>query len=635
MINYLQSNTYRLPGNYLMVLSFTHILKITLGIGCFFLFTRQLNAQVRDNTDTVFFLANKKGLLGKIGKGLSVNNPDPIYATEGAIKNESAFTPFKGKIIRQILIEKIGFTKSINDTAQKVNNLFNELGDALHTSTTRKVIINNLFFREGDPIYPALLADNERFLRELSYLQDARISVLPISQMADSVDILILCKDVFPIGGSIEAGSIRNLSFELNDDNLAGSGNRLQWQNYFDVDRRPNYGFGLEFLKRNIGGSFINLAGGIQTQAPAFNSGRREEKAVYVRGELPLVSPYNSWTGAFEIASHASANAFLPDSLYATDFNYSYRNVDGWIGHNIGARKQLQQNLQSRFRKIVSVRGIYKRFLEIPDLYKSIYNPAYADLVSVLGAFTLFEQDYYHTNFLYGFGRNEDLPEGFNITLTGGLTNRSNINRPYLGFEYQRNYFTRNKGYLNFNFKLGGYYNTDKVEDISLLTSLEFFTRLKKMKGKHWYNRQFLSGSITQLARTRLNETLRLSSDYGIPQLDDTRSRSGTRITLNGESVFYNTWKLVGFSFAPFLFSNFTYLRQIGNNVSKGDIYSAIGGGVRTRNENLVFGTIELKGYYYPRTTGFMNQWNVTLNTELRFRYVSQLIKRPDFVIVN
>jgi hypothetical protein len=78
-----------------------------------------------------------------------------------------------------------------------------------------------------------------------------------------------------------------------------------------------------------------------------------------------------------------------------------------------------------------------------------------------------------------------------------------------------------------------------------------------------------------------------------------------------------------------------SYLKTIGQNVKTGDIYAALGGGARTRNENLVFGTIELKAYYYPRITGTMSQFNITLNTDLRFRYISQLIKRPDFVVVN
>ena len=586
--------------------------------------------------DTVFFLANKKGLLGRIGKSLSVNNPDPILPADGAVKNETIFNPYRGKIIRHILVQKTGFNKSVNDTVKVVRNFFNDIGDAMHTSTYKRIILNNLFFSSGDTLYPYLLADNERFLRALSYLQDARITIQPNTGSADSVDVIVICKDVFPIGGSLDEGSAKMLSFEVNDDNLFGSGNRLQIRNLYDADRKPDYGIGFEFLKRNIGGSFINLAAGYRNEANDFNSGRRDEKNLYIQGDLPLVSPYHIWTGAFELAQHFTENGYLSDSVYQSDFKYRYRIMDGWLGYNIGARKQLQQNFKSRFKKLVALRGASRSFQNIPTLYKTNYNINYSDLVTVLGSFTIFEQDYYHTNFLYGFGRNEDVPEGFSMSFIGGWTNRNRVSRPYFGFDYQRNYFSRQKNYLNYTIRLGSYYNNGRFEDIGLLTSLEYFTKLRKIGTGKWYTRQFLSGSITQLANTVLNDPLRLASDYGIPQLTNPFLKASTRATFNAETVFYNTWKFLGFSFAPFAFGNITYLKPIGGIFESGDVYSTFGGGVRTRNENLVFGTMELKIYYYPRTTLFnLNQWSITFNTDLRFRYVSQLIKRPDFAVVN
>ncbi|MDB5211345.1 MAG: hypothetical protein JWQ30_2172, partial [Sediminibacterium sp.] len=581
----------------------------------------------------VFFLANKKGLLGKLGKSLSVNNADPLLPAEGAVKNEIAFNPYRGKIIRNILIEKLGFNRSVNDTTKVTRNLFNDIGNKLHPSTSRRVIINNLFFTPGDTLYPYLMADNERFLRELTYLQDARITVKQTSSI-DSVDVIVICKDVFPFGGSMDAGTAQMASFEVNDDNLFGRGNRLQIRNIYDVTRRPDYGIGFEFLKRNFAGSFINLSFGYRNESPAFNSGRREEKNLFLAGELPLVSPYHVWTGAFEVAHHFTENGYLDDSLYKTNFKYRYRIVDGWIGYNIGARKQLQENFKSRFKKLIAIRAVSRKFQDIPEFYKTVYNSDYSDLATVLGSFTIFEQDYYHTNFLYGFGRNEDVPEGFSMSVIGGWSSRNRVSRPYAGFEYQRNYFSNRKNYINYTLRLGTYYNSGRFEDISFLTSVEYFTKLRKLSSK-WYIRHFLSGSITQLARTFLNDPLRLSSDYGIPQLNNPDLRASTRVSFNAETVFYNTWKLVGFSFAPFVFTNVSYLKTIGLNVKTGDVYAAFGGGARTRNENLVFGTMELKAYYYPRTTGTMNKWNITFNTDLRFKYISQLIKRPDFAVVN
>jgi hypothetical protein len=339
--------------------------------------------------------------------------------------------------------------------ARITRGIFSGIGAALHTTTAKRVILNNLFFSEGDTLYPALLADNERYLRQLSYLQDARITVRETELAPEAVDVIVICKDVFPIGGSMDAGSARSVSFEVNDDNLFGTGNRVQVQHFFDMDRKPQYGFGAEFLKRNWNGSFINLAAGYLTQAPAYNSGRREEKTVYVNGELPLVSPYHSWTGAFEIASHYTQNSYLTDSLYNSDFKYNYRLLDGWFGHNIGARRQLRDNLKSRFRKLISIRGIHRTYFAVPEIVKNNYNVNYSNLVSILGSFTIFEQDYYHTNFLYGFGRNEDVPEGFSLSFTGAWSNRNNISRPYLGFSYDRSYFSRSKDYWNYTVRLG------------------------------------------------------------------------------------------------------------------------------------------------------------------------------------
>lgn len=593
-----------------------------------------LFAQKEEPADTVFFLANKKGLLGKIGRSLSVNNPDPVIDTGGAQKNETPFQPYKGKIIRKILVEKLSFNRSVNDTTKVTRNFFNDLGNTLHTSTSNRIIKNNLFFVQGDTLYPYLLADNERFLRELTYLQDARITIKE-TQSLDSVDVVVVCKDVFPFGGSMEAGDINMASFEVNDDNLFGQGNRLQLRNYYDNRRSPSYGIGFEFLKRNIAGTFLNVALGYRNEAPTFNTGLRQEKALYVLGDLPLVSPYHAWTGGFEIGEHFTENAYVDDSLYRNFLRYDYRVFDGWMGYNLGARNRFQENFKSRYKRLVSIRAVHRMFKQLPDYYKSVYNIAYSDLVTVLGSFTIFEQDYYHTNFLYGFGRNEDVPEGFSITLTGGWSNRNRISRPYGGFEYQRAYFSNRKNYINYTLRAGAYLNAGRIEDISFLSSVEYFTKLRRFGQSKWYVRHFLSGSITQLANTLLNEPLRLGSDYGIPQLGNPNLYASTRATFNAETVFYNTWKFVGFSFAPFVFSNVTYLKRIGQNVRTGDIFGAVGGGVRTRNENLVFGTIELKAYYYPRVIENMNHFNVTLNTGLRFRYISQLIKRPDYAIVN
>jgi hypothetical protein len=593
-----------------------------------------VSGQAKDNPDS-FFLAKKKGLWGKLGQIVSISSIDQPSIEDGVKKNEASFIKFKGKVIRSIIVQKLDFNGTVNDTSNSTRNFFGDIGNKLHPNTSEKVIKRNLFFSEGDTLYPALVADNERFLRDISFLQDAKIIIRNTKNTTNRVDVIVICKDVFPVGGSADLGSEKLINFEVNDDNLVGTGDRIAFKNIIDLDRTPHYGASAEYLKRNIMGSFINIDLGYSNIEPAFNSGRKEETALFVKADLPLVSPYSTWTGGFETSLRFTRNNYIRDSLYASDYKYEYRIFDSWVGYNIGAKTHLSDRFQNRKKHIISLRSVYRHFIDIPNINKTVYNSLYSNLTSVLASISVFEQDYYHTNYIYGFGRNEDVPEGFSMALTAGWTNKNDLSRPYLGFDYQRYYFTRKNDYINYTFKFGTYYGEKQLQDLSFLTGIEYFTKLRKIKGSKWLTRQFLSGSITQLLRTKLNDPLRISSIYGLPETNNISIKASSRISGNYESVFYNTWKFFGFSFAPFGFTNITYLRTIGVTVSKGDIYTSIGAGVRTRNENLVFGTMELRAFYYPRALDNMNAWNVVFNTALKYKYNSQLVKKPDFAVVN
>jgi|688.fasta_scaffold01733_18 hypothetical protein len=585
--------------------------------------------------DTSFFLANKKGLLGTIGRSISVYEPEVLLPKRDPIKNETPFTKYQGKIIRNIIITQLGLSGSVNDTINASINWISNLGDALHTQTRKKVIKKNLFFSPGDSLYPYLLADNERFLRNISYLTDARISVGALKNNSDSVDIFIITKDVFPIGGSLNSGNSQSVHFDVSDDNLLGTGDRLLVRNFIDFTRSPTYGFGVEYIKRNIAGSFTDLIIGYDNQRQAFNTGIRNEKGIYLQADLPLVSPYHPVTGGILLGNFATQPVYSNDSLYAKNYQYQYDLLDGWIGLNLGARKKLQENFSSRSKKIASVRFIQRNYSLKPEQFQQQYDIRYSNLISVLTSYTLFNQDFYHTSYIYGFGRNEDVPEGYSLSFTGGWSNRNSVSRPYLGFEYQRNYYTNQNSYLNYQLKIGSSLYQGSIQDLSFLTSIEHFTRLRKLNNGKWFVRHFLNASFTQLLNTSLNETLQLSSDFGIPNINNTLLPNTTRATLNGETVFYSNWNLAGFRFAPFSFIYLTYLKQLGVPLIEGEYYSAVGTGIRSRNENLVFGTMELKIHYYPRFPGNMNPWYVSFSTNVRFRYNTQLIRKPDFITVN
>ena len=586
--------------------------------------------------DSTFLLKSKKGIFKKLGDAIWIDAPQfNMQNNSGVIKNESPFTKYKGKIINQIQVNSVSYEIPFNDTMPSSKKIIRAVEEALYNSTTNKTMLKNLFFNTGDTLYPYLIADNEKFLRELAFIQDARIVASIDPADSNGVIMNIEWKDIFPFGGSGNIGSIESFNAEINHNNIFGLGDKIQINALYDLDRRPLAATGFEYIKRNFMGSFLNLTFGIDKIKPAFNSGRREEYARYIKGDLPLVSPYHSFTGGFEFGKYASSNTYNTRFPYQHMYKYAYGMMDGWMGINIGAGLRVKDNLQTRLRKFISYRAMSKRFSEIPYTANIKYNIHYSNIDAGLVAFNIFKQEYYHTSYIYGFGRNEDVPEGYSFSVVSGLTQRNTKTRPYLGIDYERDYFSEQKNYTNFILKLGGYLHNGSLEDVSFLSAVNYFTTLKKLSNPKWSKRNFVQISATQQVNTILNEPLYLRSEYGIPTFKNDNIQAATRVSCNIESVYYNMVKYYGFSFAPFMFVNSSYIKLIGEAIEKGSIYTALGVGCRTRNENLVFGTIELKAFYYPRTISNMTPLNISLTTGLRFRYNSQLMRRPDFVQMN
>jgi hypothetical protein len=596
----------------------------------------QEDSTIHSLRDSTFILRSKKGIFKKLGDAIWIDAPQfEVQNSNNVTKNEFSFAKFKGKIINQIQVNSVSYEIPFDDTMPSSKKIKRAVEEALYNSTSNKTMLKNLFFTIGDTLYPYLIADNEKFLREIAFIQDARIVASLDPADTNGVVMNIQWKDIFPFGGSANIGSFQSFNAELNHNNLLGLGDKIQINALYDLDRRPLAATGFEYIKRNVMGTFLNLSIGYDKIKPAFNSGRREEYARYIKGDLPLVSPYHSFTGGFEFGKYESNNTYTTRLPYLHVYKYAYGIIDGWMGINIGAGLRVKDNLQTRLRKFISFRAMSKRFSEIPDTAIIKYNIHYSNIDAGLIAFNIFKQEYYHTSFIYGFGRNEDVPEGYGLSIVSGLTQRNSHTRPYIGIDYERDYFTSQQNYTNFIFKLGGYFHNGSLEDISFLSAVNYFTVIKKLSNPKWSKRNFVQISATQQLNTILNEPLYLRSEYGIPTFKNDNIQAATRVSCNIESVYYNKVKYYGFSFAPFIFVNSSYIKLIGEDLQKGSIYTALGLGCRTRNENLVFGTIELKAYYYPRTISNMTPLNVSLTTGLRFRYNSQLIRKPDFIQLN
>jgi hypothetical protein len=579
------------------------------------------------------YLKTRKGFFGKMFKGLTKDTTD-VQKANDLKRNDEPYKLFEGAVIRSITIKDLPFGIPLSDTSQQVVTVFTRLANTLHHTTRTTVIRNNLFFRENQLLVPYLMADNETYLRQLPYLQDAIIDVVPAHILSlDSVDVHVVVKDLFSLGGSIASIGLKNTDVAIREDNITGSGNGFVVHGLYDISRKRNFGGGIEYILRNIGGSFINLDARYQSYYPNI-IGLKEENLYYVSFSKPLINRYSHWTYELDGSYHSTRNMYSSDSIYLSDIRYRFYNTDAWIGYNINSTGFTTVLEDKKLRKLIGLRFINQQFQDIPGKYITQYDWRFADLTGALASLSFYRQNFYKSQFIYAFGINEDIPVGLNLSLTAGYTKKEGLSRPFIGFDYERSSFSRKKNYFSYALRAEGYLNHNDPEDINLFGTIDYFDHLKAM-GTKWKQRTFIDISFAKQINTLLNEPLYLNSKYALPEFSYGPIGGSLRASVKAQSVFYSPWSLASFRFAPFVFSDAGLFTPYNTPVNTSNIYTIVGAGLRTRNESLIFGTLELKGYYFLKKNVYNENWRIDISSDITFKYNSQLVRKPDFIQVN
>jgi len=601
------------------------------------LFYLQSNLYAQSKTeDSLLGGFLKTPIVLKLIKSMTGNAASMIDTNRIVIANNiEVLSKYSGKEINSIIIEQHNFSTNINLPLINQKDFFTITANQLHTNTNDETIRRNLFFKPTEVLNPIIIAYNEKWLRDLPFLQDARIIVNPLKYDTNKVDLVIVTKDIFPFGGSINVKNENAYEASISNQNIFGTGSAVQLNHNFDKTRSPNTGWGYDVQLRNLYGSFINLNGGINDFTNNMIDGSSSALKQYISGELPLLHPFSNWTGGFELMEIKNKNAFSSnwnDSLFNSTMNYHFTKIDLWLGYQLFFKRE-SKNMNSN-RYIIQMRHIDNSFIARPFDYINQFDKNYQNLTANFASYTIFNQKIISTRYLYGFGRNEDLPIGKSISFTVGEYLKESEKLTYAGIQLEKYTLRPSGAFTHLNANMGSSYYNSQLQDIRLFSSLELISKLKFLENGLAF-RKIFNLSFAQTLRNKYNEALLIYSNFGIPQLNKELIKGGTRISGNLENVWYNSKSLYGFKSSPFLFINMTYMRSLDESIKEGGIYSALGGGTRIRNENLIFGTIEMKCYYLPRTDVQLNRWNFSIITNLRFKYNSSIINKPDFVAIN
>ncbi|ARS36396.1 hypothetical protein CA264_13665 [Pontibacter actiniarum] len=560
-------------------------------------------AQVQDSTQTdstkqnfntrvienLKELSKRKTIMGKLMKALlDFDRADEeVYGLDAELIRKE-YEKHNYKIVRRIDILTLDvFGYSINDTSKVPDTFLEKAGNSLHVKTGRGLIRNKLLFEKMKPLEPLALVESERLLRQTKYLLDARIIVNEETTTNDSVDVFVVTKDIFSLGGS---GSYSPSSgrgrVTLRELNFLGQGHQIEGSYKFNMDRPRPWEAAAYYTVENIGKTYVSA------DLAYVDENYYKEKSLFLRRDFfSLNTKYAGAVGASWIDERILLPS-TPEDTAARFGNVSYTRQDAWLGRALKF-KSYNLGYDSRGRVILGARVINTNYTTTPT-------GNFQDNTLMLGSVGYSIRKYYKDRFIFGFGRTEDIPVGTLFTVTGGYQDGSIWDRKYFSTSLSFAKYGTNFGYLYGKAGYGSYIRDDRWEQGVLDVETMYITKLSE-RG-NWKLRHYLLGRGTIGIDRHPEELLSINDDSGVRGFRSDLVRGTRRITFNYEANLYTPLSLLGFRLATFVFADVAWL-STGNQSSpfKESPYRSYGVGFRLRNEFLSFSTIQITLSYYPK----------------------------------
>jgi hypothetical protein len=560
--------------------------------------------------DSLRTKANKKSLTKELYNLLLNSSEASKKSIQNIQQQESQFLLYNNSIIKSIRFKQVDvFGQSVTDTAGKASTWLAKTGNSLHIKTSRKILRNSLLIETGEPLDAVVLADNERIIRELPFIEDVRVLVIPDSPNADTVDIVIIVKDLWSVGFGVKFTDINSGEIGLWDRNIFGIGHETQHNIFWDVDGSAVLGYEGIYKISNIAGSFIS-------------SDLRYYKKEYtesyrISAQRKFFTPNIKYAGGALIEyKDTRTNIELLDTVLEDEpVNYSY--YDLWFGRSfmISSKKNLLTN--SRTNIMLSGRLLRKVYFSGPA-YTSSSLYEYQDKTLLLGSAAISKQGYFKSNLVYGFGPTEDIPFGLLLQMIGGMEFGDFCNRPYLGFSFSHGTYLWRLGYVYNRIEAGGFYNNNAFEQSILGINSKYFTHLINA-GRFKY-RIFTDINYKLGIRRFEDEFISIQNNEGITGLKSDLLKGTQKLTADFELVAFTPYYLYGFRFAIFGSINMGFIGTSNDLILSNRLYSGIGVGIRLRNERLVFNTFQIKFSLYPAAPVNSDREYMTVSGEKKLK---------------
>ncbi|UCF64482.1 MAG: hypothetical protein JSW33_01240 [bacterium] len=578
--------------------------------------------QIRDAThlksnsfyDSLGRKTRNNKLTNLLYRSLVVSNPFEMADSIDFQQSESEFMEFKGKIIGKIRLKKVRvLAGSVYDTLEIVETSFSDLLNTLHYSTRDGVIKNNLLFHEGETVDPYLLSDNERILRELPFIEDAKLKVVIREEDDDVVDIIVITKDLFSLGISPSVLDVNRARVAFFDRNFLGYGTELRYTLHYDQREQPKFGHEGKYAMTNIRGTFVS---GLLNYENSF-----EGTFTRILFERFFFTPQIRYAGAMDLGYFiTSREEFSNDTLVENSYSADYEDI--WLGRSFQIGEEF-----SRRNIILSGRVRNDNFRRRP-VVEPDSNLFYQDNLLLLASLSFREIHFFKSSMILAFGKTEDIPIGFRLQLTGGYETEEFAYKSYTSVEIAWAKLWENFGYLGNSIRFGNFWKDRKLIEGIFKARMFYFSPLTPLKRFRF--RQIVYADWTYGLNRLQGEYISLSDQ--IRGLDGSQFQGVNRFIINAESITFAPWNFYGFRFAFYGFGDMGFLSDRALLFHQDNFYGSFGVGCRIRNESLVLKTVQIRIGYFTRTPDRFGEWKVDIDTRDPSLFIPIESTRPSII---
>lgn len=493
----------------------------------------------------------------------------------------SMYGKYEGLIIRNIhikVLKSFGVKGADGMPTDSCDNAFEKLGNTLHTRTQSNHLRNFLTLKEGEPLDVRLIEDNEMRVRNLSYIDEVYVNIT--TNADNTVDINILVKDRFEWEISHQAYNVDAHKAKISNKNLWGRGHSISATYRYAPRKRQKHNYYIEYGIPNLPKSKL--------KAFFVYENLYYQKKYEVELYRNFLDYKKKYAGGFRFNRTMEAEGLPITSVSWFPNNINFIEYDAWLGRTIPYNLE-KPHKYAKYKRAIALRAYRLHFTKYPDNLLDGDN-FLLNTTGFLASYNVSRRRLYRSNLMYDYGRIEDIPYGYLAQLLGGVIFSGNKYFNYIGMNFEKTrYNSRSNDYFGLLFSGGSLFDETGFLEGLVKAEVKYISKLfpwKRTQYRHFFKLRYEMGLNTD------NDFLNLSGSQGLHNMSSKYANGTRKLVLNMENVFFTPHTLAGFRIACYSFAD---IGLVGSEKVKNDrIYACVGMGLRFRNNNFIFETLQI-----------------------------------------